>query len=122
VFISYQYRAQRAQNQVRISVVQLLDVAGDVTKGVLYIKSFFELGLLAISATMLTVQATPTARTIPRPLTDYPGNIFVAGESVRLPAPLGDDQTWCVVDYEGRKSSLDVVVAMSSLTSPLTSF
>jgi hypothetical protein len=42
-------------------------------------------------------------RTIPRPLPPHPGNIFLAGETVTVPAPpAGDGDAWRAVDYEGR--------------------
>jgi hypothetical protein len=42
-------------------------------------------------------------RAIPRPLPSHPGNIFLAGETVTVPAPLaGDGDAWRAVDYEGR--------------------
>jgi hypothetical protein len=42
------------------------------------------------------------ARTIPRPLPSHPGNIFLAGETVTVPAPpAGDGDTWRAVNYEG---------------------
>ena len=49
------------------------------------------------------VHASATDRTVPRPLPAHPGNIFLAGEAVTVPAPpAGDDDTWRAVDYEGR--------------------
>ena len=48
-------------------------------------------------------KAYAASRTIPQPLPSHPGNIFLAGEHVILPAPPpGDGDTWRVVDYEGR--------------------
>jgi len=47
-------------------------------------------------------QAGATNRTIPHPLPSHPGNIFLAGEDVTVPAPpTGDGDTWRAVDYEG---------------------
>jgi len=41
-------------------------------------------------------------RAIPHPLPAHPGNIFLAGENVTVPAlPAGDGDTWRAVDYEG---------------------
>jgi hypothetical protein len=51
----------------------------------------------------LVVQAGDASRTIPHPLPSHPGNIFLAGEDVTLPAPpAGDGDTWRAVDYAGR--------------------
>jgi hypothetical protein len=48
-------------------------------------------------------QAGAANRTIPRPLPSHPGNVFLAGETVSVPAPpAGDSDTWRAVDYEGR--------------------
>ena len=42
-------------------------------------------------------------RGIPHPLPSHPGNVFLAGENVTVPAlPAGDGDTWRAVDYEGR--------------------
>ncbi|MGO8928237.1 MAG: hypothetical protein ACLQU3_15310 [Limisphaerales bacterium] len=42
-------------------------------------------------------------RVIPRPLPSHPGNIFLTGETVTVPAPpAGEGDTWQAVDYEGR--------------------
>ena len=42
-------------------------------------------------------------RVIPRPLPSHPGNIFLAGDTVTVPAlPAGDGDNWRAVDYEGR--------------------
>lgn len=65
-------------------------------------KSALGLQLVILGAAMLTIQAAPTARKIPRPPPDHPGNIFVVGESVRLAAPYDESERWRVVDYEGR--------------------
>ena len=47
--------------------------------------------------------AGAATRTIPRPLPSHPGNIFLVGETVTVPAlPAGDGDTWRAVDYEGR--------------------
>jgi hypothetical protein len=48
-------------------------------------------------------QAGAANRTIPHPLPSHPGNIFLAGENVTVPAPpAGDGDTWRAVNYEGR--------------------
>jgi hypothetical protein len=42
-------------------------------------------------------------RTISHPLPSHPGNVFLLGEDVIVPAlPPGDSDTWRVVNYEGR--------------------
>ena len=48
-------------------------------------------------------QSGAANRTVPHPLPSHPGNIFLAGETVSVPAPpAGDGDTWRAVDYEGR--------------------
>src|SRR5664279_5049833 len=67
-------------------------------------KQTFIAGILAtlIWASVLPVAGAVT-RTIPRPLPSHPGNIFLVGENVMVPAPpAGDGDTWRAVDYEGR--------------------
>ena len=40
---------------------------------------------------------------VPYPLPSHPGNIFLTGQTVTVPAPpAGDGDTWRAVDYEGR--------------------
>ena len=47
--------------------------------------------------------ANAGTRAMPQPLPTHPGNIFLAGESVTVPAaPAGDGDTWQAVDYDGR--------------------
>jgi hypothetical protein len=49
------------------------------------------------------VEAGAANRTVPHPLSSHPGNIFLAGEAVVVPAPpTGESDTWRAVDYEGR--------------------
>jgi hypothetical protein len=51
----------------------------------------------------LPAEASAGTRAVPHPLPSHPGNLFLAGENVTLPAPPpGDGDTWRVVDYEGR--------------------
>ncbi len=51
----------------------------------------------------LLAEATADTRAVPHPLPSHPGNLFLAGENVTLPAPpAGDGDSWRVVDYEGR--------------------
>lgn len=40
------------------------------------------------------------ARSLPKPLSGHPGNIFLAGEEVILPAPAGPAEGWQLVDYD----------------------
>jgi hypothetical protein len=59
------------------------------------------LGMLVCAG--LVAQAGAANRTTPHPLPSHPGNIFLAGEDVTVPAPpAGDGDTWRAVDYEGR--------------------
>lgn len=40
---------------------------------------------------------------VPYPLPSHPGNIFLTGQTVTVPAPpAGDGDTWRALDYEGR--------------------
>src|SRR5438045_3629229 len=47
----------------------------------------------------VSVVAENARREIPRPLPSHPGNIFLAGEPVTVPAPPGDASTWRMMDY-----------------------
>jgi hypothetical protein len=48
-------------------------------------------------------QAGALNRTIPDPQPAHPGNVFLAGEAVVVPAlPPGDSDAWRAVDYDGR--------------------
>jgi hypothetical protein len=59
------------------------------------------LGALVLAGAV--AQTGAANRTIPHPLPSRPGNIFLAGEIVAVPAPpAGDGDTWRAVDYEGR--------------------
>jgi hypothetical protein len=41
-------------------------------------------------------------RNLPHPLSSHPGNIFLAGEKIIVPAPPGEGENWRVVDYENQ--------------------
>ena len=59
------------------------------------------MGLLVGAGSLGQVGAAP--RVVPRPLPSHPGNVFLAGEPVSIPAPpAGEGDTWRAVDYEGR--------------------
>jgi hypothetical protein len=59
------------------------------------------LGSLMFASTV--AGASAGTRLIPQPLPSHPGNIFLAGEAVTIPAPpSGTSDTWRAVDYEGR--------------------
>ncbi len=47
-------------------------------------------------------RAAPVPRTIPQTLPSHPGNVFLAGENIVVPAPPGDVETWRAVDYENK--------------------
>ena len=57
------------------------------------------LGMLIVTA---WVSAEPN-RTIPAPLPDHPGNVFLAGEEVSVPVAAKDGEAWEAVDYDGKK-------------------
>lgn len=48
------------------------------------------------------VRSDATPRTVPSPLESHPGNVFLVGESVAVPAPPGQGDAWRVVDYEDK--------------------
>ena len=58
------------------------------------------LGLL--TSPLLSAHADPGTRSIPRPLPSHPGNIFLAGEAVSVPAASGAAETWQATDYDGK--------------------
>ncbi|MBN1396221.1 MAG: hypothetical protein JW959_14455 [Pirellulales bacterium] len=45
--------------------------------------------------------ASTAERTIPEPLPDHPGNIFLAGEEIEITLPDGTE-AWLVTDYDGK--------------------
>ncbi len=64
---------------------------------------------MAIAALLLTLwsnadaaQAQSGRRAVPKPLTQHPGNIFVAGEEITVPLPAGDAR-WSLVNYDGQE-------------------
>jgi hypothetical protein len=50
----------------------------------------------------LPTKAAFAARDIPRPLPSHPGNVFLAGEQVSVPAPSSGTETWRTTDYDGK--------------------
>ena len=59
--------------------------------------------LPALICASLLSQTGADNRPIPHAFPSHPGNIFLAGEDVTVPAPpAGDGDTWRAVDYEGR--------------------
>jgi hypothetical protein len=67
-------------------------------------KRTFIAGVLgALIWASVPAEAGAGTRVIPRPLPSHPGNIFLAGEMVTVPAPpAGDSDVWQAVDYDGR--------------------
>jgi hypothetical protein len=53
--------------------------------------------VLAASAACLAAE-----RTIPTPLPDHPGNVFLAGEKIGVVVPVLDLAPWRVTDYDGK--------------------
>ena len=49
------------------------------------------------------------ARGVPQPLAGHPGNLFLAGERVVIPAPPGDGEVWRAVNYDGQVVAEGVV-------------
>lgn len=60
----------------------------------------FTASLLALFCAVACAAAD--ARSIPEPVTNHPGNIFLAGEKVTVQAPSGESADCLLVDYEGR--------------------
>jgi len=62
--------------------------------------------VLSVAAAVLlcfpTQPAFSSGRSIPKPLSTHPGNVFLAGERVVVPAPSGDAGTWRAIDYDGK--------------------
>jgi len=58
--------------------------------------------LLPALALVLQLQtaAAPAITRLPRPLPDHPGNVFLAGEEVSIPAPAATAARWELLDYE----------------------
>lgn len=46
--------------------------------------------------------AAAAQRAIPKPLPDHPGNVFLAGEEVRIKLPDGKNSAWRALDYDGK--------------------
>lgn len=66
------------------------------------IRCFNYIRLLLMAIFLKTVFAAPVLgsnREIPRPLPSHPGNIFLSGEDVVVPAPPGEVKTWRMLDY-----------------------
>jgi hypothetical protein len=67
-------------------------------------KQTFIAGVLgALIWASFLAEAGAGTRVIPHPLPSHPGNIFLTGETVTVPAlPAGDGDAWRVVDYDGQ--------------------
>ena len=63
------------------------------------------LAALAAAALAADAASPPPARAIPAPLSDHPGNVFLAGEAVTVPVPAKDGAAWEAVDYDGKKAA-----------------
>jgi hypothetical protein len=48
-----------------------------------------------------TAQVRSSPREVPKPWSHHPGNVFIAGEEVRVPLP-NPEGHWNLVDYDGR--------------------
>jgi len=55
-----------------------------------------------IASAGLLLAASPQ-RTIPAPLGDHPGNVFLAGEELAVPVAAKDGEAWEAVDYDGKR-------------------
>ena len=62
-------------------------------------------GLLVCSAcgTAIADGSPPVASTIPKPLSEHPGNVFLVGEEVVVSLPGDWAGPWRLVDYDGKK-------------------
>ena len=56
--------------------------------------------LIPVSATMAA--PNPSARAIPHPWVEHPGNVFLSGEEVVVPLPAGGTNEWRLVDYHNQ--------------------
>src|SRR5215472_4460163 len=64
-------------------------------------------GPILIAALLMAGSATNASepRSLPKPLPDHPGNVFLAGENVVVPLPSPNvivPQIWRITDFEGR--------------------
>jgi len=48
-------------------------------------------------------QGAGSERPLPHPLPSHPGNVFLAGEDVVVPAPAPDEESWRLLDYDGHQ-------------------
>jgi hypothetical protein len=60
-------------------------------------------GVITVASARAAAEAP--ARTIPAPLADHPGNVFLAGEAVSVPVAAKDGATWECLDCEGKKAA-----------------
>jgi hypothetical protein len=65
-------------------------------------RDFLRANLLFVLLTIVTGVSAAAQRAIPKPLPDHPGNVFLAGEEVRVKLPDGKNGAWRAVDYDGR--------------------
>ncbi len=69
-------------------------------KALLFVVAMFAL----VSARSVSAQDLDgQARTLPKPLPEHPGNIFLAGEDVVVPLPGDWTGAWRVLDFDGRQ-------------------
>lgn len=66
------------------------------------ISTNFFVGAFIVFSFFGAVFQTEAERVIPHPLPAHSGNIFIAGETVVIPAPPGESKNWRAVDYEGK--------------------
>jgi hypothetical protein len=57
--------------------------------------------LLALLA-LLACSAAAIGQSLPRPLSGHPGNIFIAGEAVKIALPAQEPFRWQLFDYDGK--------------------
>lgn len=58
--------------------------------------------LAVVLGASCSLPAAASERSIPHPLPDRPGNMFLAGEEISVPLPPGEGDNWQAWDYEGR--------------------
>lgn len=76
--------------------------------------------LAALPLAALVASAAEVApRQIPAPLPAHPGNVFLAGEDVRVPAPEGAVTAWSLRSYEGRELRSGAVLEGRAAPGPL---
>ncbi|MCX6907017.1 MAG: hypothetical protein NTY01_03125 [Verrucomicrobia bacterium] len=65
-------------------------------------KHLFQVALLVLAMVNALPAAEATARSVPKPLAEHPGNVFLAGEEVFLRVPDSTSVAWRLLDYDDK--------------------